>query len=223
MNSYHNLIPTWFREFKIRLFSKFLFSRKKFKATRLKDNITFVRTAAQISGQSKSVHSHFLSDFPMSSSCYENVDGGWTVQDHGSVRGGPDCPFLAKNVIVYEFLLFMWCPPQRKILQKNFNPLAPSYSLTSRYLLPISIESRWNFSFVIYRTKNLHFLFSQEINRILPISYVSVFWQPKVQFWKKRQDLKLTQGPYSGSNRRMKCWTSHFRKKWNLISENESK
>ena len=65
-----------------------------------------------------------------------------------------------------KILLFMsffhscdrvYFPPQKKFCKKNFNPLAPSYSLTSRYLLPISIESRWNFSFVIYRTKNLHF------------------------------------------------------------------
>ena len=75
-----------------------------------------------------------------------------------------------------------------------FNPLAPSYSLTSRHQLPIvsKIESRWNFH-LCHRTKNSQIFFGdffEELNRIRLISCTSVFVTTRSSSQKKRQDLK---------------------------------
>ena len=155
---------------------------------------------------------------PLSHVYFSNFDSG--CQRNESVRYGRsrsadmDCPLLTNM-----FLFMSLSDSCDQVLSSSvatiyFNPLAPSYRLTSRHQLPIvsKIESRWKFH-LCHRTKNSQIFFGdffEELNRIRPISCTSVFVTTRSSSQKKRQDLKYLIP--ASSEKIMKCWNSHLKK-----------
>ena len=95
-------------EFKIRLFS---FSRKKFKATRLKDEINIPYVTTRLGGQSSKSSYGQPNPFrprPLSHVYFSNFEFRSGRHRSESVRSGHQLSAVDQHVVVYEFMIFMW-------------------------------------------------------------------------------------------------------------------